>query len=109
MLKYSNRVLSGVGVEEKDFISVPMGEKVVVIGCLVTNLKPTILPVSLVIHDSVLNKDIFLAKRVRVPGHGESFSLLSSKVVLTGGQRLSLVAEMEASFDAILSLIEGVS
>ena len=102
---FVNAISRAVGTTE--VISFTAPEKSIVIGCNLTNLTSTTVPITLVLRRGVT--DTYVQKNRRVDA-GEPFELMKgNKLVLDAGDKLVVSAAVDSSVDAVFSILQGVA
>lgn len=105
--QFQNAIVTGVGTTEEVIFTCPSGQKSILIGCNVANTTGSILPISLVVRQSV--NDAYIVKNLRV-GNGESTELMKgNKLVLQSGDQILAISAAESAFDVIASILVGVA
>jgi len=102
---FVNAISRAVGIQE--VISFTAPEKSIIIGCSLTNLTSSTVPVTLVLRRGT--EDTYVQRNKRIEA-GEPFELMrGNKLVLETGDKLVVSAAIEASIDAVFSILQGVS
>ena len=94
-----------IGTADVVAYTVPANKTAMLLGCSVTNIYGAIVPLDVLVRKGAI--DVRLAKERRV-ANGKSEEMVAGKVVLAAGDALVLRGYAEASFDALISLAEGV-
>lgn len=97
--------VANIGLTEVAAYTVPEGKTTMLLGCSVTNIYGAIVPLDVLVRKSEI--DIHLAKERRVQ-NGKSEEMVAGKIVLASGDILILRAYVDGSFDALISIAEGV-
>lgn len=95
----------GIGITEVAAYTVPADTTSMLLGCSITNVFGAIVPIDVIIRKGGV--DIHLAKERRV-AVGKSEEIVAAKIVLATGDALVLRGYADSSFDALISLAEGV-
>lgn len=102
---FLNAISRAVGTTE--VISFTATEKSIMIGGNISNLMPTSVPINVVLRRGT--EDTFLQKNKRIEA-GETFELLKgNKLVFAAGDKLVISSGLNASIDAVFSILQGVS
>lgn len=100
-----NFAAQGIGQQEVIPYQVPDGKTAMLLGCLVTNVTGTALPVDVTVRKGAV--DIRLAVGKRIP-MGDNIEVVKGKVVLAAGDAVVVRANASNGADALLSIAEGV-
>lgn len=102
---FVNAISRAVGTTE--VISFTAPEKSIVIGCNLTNLTSTTVPITLVLRRGA--NDTYIQREKRVEA-GDPFELMKgNKLVLDAGDKLVVKAAVDNSIDAVFSILQGVA
>lgn len=75
------------------------------LGCIVTNVTGTTLPVDVTVRKGAVNIRLAVGKRILV---GDNIEVVKGKVVLSAGDAVIVRAHASNGADALLSIAEGV-
>jgi hypothetical protein len=104
---FNNAVANNIGTTDTVIYTAPTGIKAILIGCNLANLTEGTLPVSLILRKSAGDTYIVRNKRVR---NGESEELMKgNKLIMLPGDSLVAVTVEDNAFDAIASILTGVT
>jgi secreted protein with Ig-like and vWFA domain len=106
MATFKNAYIPGVGITPVVIYTVPAATSAVIIGINIANVTGASLGFSLNIKDGSVNT--FVVKDFRVANGTREEIMKGNKLVLTAGQQILGTASSDASFDIILSILEGV-
>jgi len=95
--------ITNIGLTPVVAYTVPIGKSSMLLGCTVTNVTGSIAPLTVLVRKTGL--DVRLAKDRRI---ADSVEIVVGKVVLRAGDAIVMSGQVEASFDALLSIAEGV-
>lgn len=88
-------------------ISMPGGDKGILLGFSATNVFGTKLPITAIIHHADATQTRLVYKRRVDPG--EPYELLrGNKIILLGDDTIEFSAPMDNAFDCLLSILSGV-
>jgi len=105
MANFKNATSSGIGTTEA--IVYTATTKSIVIGCNISNIYGSIVPVDLILRKD--NTDTCIKKQLRIP-NGESVEIMKgNKIVLSQGESIVAKGYVDNSIDIILSLLTGVT
>ena len=94
---------SAIGITPIVAYTVPLGTTSMLLGCTLTNLSGATLPATVIVRNGAV--DIHLAKGRRI---ADSAEILLGKVVLVAGDSVVISGLVDNSFDALVSIAEGV-
>jgi len=83
-------------------------ENSVLIGCNIANSTNQIAVVSLILHDSVEEEDVFIKKNFSIGAGFNDEVMKGNKIVLKVGDQIKAIAASASSADIILSLLTGI-
>jgi hypothetical protein len=102
---FINAISRGVGTTEVEVFTAP--DKSIVIGCSITNLLSTTVPITIKLRRS--STDTYIHKDKRIES-GEPFELMKgNKLVLAVGDKLIVSSKVDSSLDVVFSILQGVS
>jgi hypothetical protein len=102
---FVNAISRAVGTTEVESFTAP--EKSIVIGCSVTNVLSSTVPMTIKLRRSGVDTYIHKDKRVE---SGEPFELMKgNKLVLQTGDKLIVSSKVASSLDVVFSILQGVS
>ena len=104
---FNNAVANDIGTAESVIYTAPAGIKAILIGCNLSNISPGILPVSLMLRKTTGDTYIVRDKRIK---NGESEELMKgNKLIILPGESLVAITVEDNAFDAIASVLVGVT
>lgn len=102
---FLNTISRAVGTTEVINFTAP--EKAIVIGCSISNLLSTTVPITIKLRRG--SEDTFIHKDKRIES-GEPFELMKgNKLVLASGDKLIVSSKVDSSIDVVFSILQGVS
>lgn len=102
---FTNATAAGVGITEVTIYTA--AAKAILVGCNAANTVDTTLPFTLSLKRGASITHIAKSKRVAA---GDSYEVMKgNKIVILPGDSIVATAGEDASFDVILSLLEGVA
>lgn len=102
---FTNAIANAVGTTEQ--IVFTASDKSIVVGCSVTNILPTTVPITIKIRRG--SQDTYVQKDRRIES-GEPFELMKgNKLVLASGDKLIVSSKVDSSVDVVFSILQGVS
>lgn len=102
---FTNAIANAVGTTEQ--IVFTASDKSIVVGCSVTNILPTTVPITIKIRRG--SQDTYVQKDRRIES-GEPFELMKgNKLVLASGDKLIVSSKVDSSIDVVFSILQGVS
>jgi hypothetical protein len=102
---FTNAIARAVGTTET--IVFTATDKSIVIGCSITNLLSTTVPITIKIRRGTTDTYVHKGKRVE---SGEPFELMKgNKLVLAASDKLIVSSKVDSSLDVIFSILQGVS
>lgn len=102
---FVNTISRAVGTTEVEAFSAT--DKSIVIGCSITNLLSTTVPITIKLRRGGVDTYIHRDKRVE---SGEPFELMKgNKLVLATSDKLIVSSKVNSSIDVIFSILQGVS
>lgn len=107
LYQFKNAVATEIGTSGAEVYTVPAGKKSILIGCSVSNITGSILPVEV----SVIKADltvVYLARDARIEGGMSADFLSGKKLVLQAGEKLKVKSRIAESLDCIVSVLEDV-
>lgn len=102
---FTNATVRGVGTQE--VLAHTATEKSIVIGCSITNLLSTTVPVTIKVRNG--STDTYWAKNKRIEAGAPDELMKGNKLVLQAGESLVVSALVDSSIDVVLSILQGVS
>lgn len=104
---FNNAVATNIGTAETVIYTAPVGIKAILIGCNLSNTSPGILPISLILRKET--GDTYIVRNKRV-SNGESEELMrGNKLIMLPGDSLVALTVEDNAFDAIASILTGVT
>lgn len=102
---FTNSTARAIGTQETVVHTAP--EKSIIIGCSVTNLLSTTVPITIKVRNGVT--DTYWAKNKRIDA-GDPIELMKgNKLVLQAGEVLVVSSLVDSSVDVVISVLQGVS
>ena len=102
---FTNAIANAVGTTEQ--IVFTATDKSIIVGCSITNLLSSTVPITIKVRRGVVDTYIHKDKRVE---SGEPFELMKgNKLVLATGDKLVVSAKVASSLDVVFSILQGVS
>ena len=102
---FVNGISRAVGTTEVETFSAI--DKSIVIGCSITNLLSTTVPITIKMRRGGVDTYIHKDKRIE---SGEPFELMKgNKLVLATSDKLIVSSKVDSSLDVIFSILQGVS
>lgn len=102
---FINATSRNVGVSE--VVVYTAATKAILIGCNITNVKGTIVPVDIIVRRS--GSDTYLKKQFRIENGISEEIMKGNKLVLAVGDSIVAKGVVSNSVDVILSLLSGVA
>lgn len=96
---------TNVGTTPVVAYTVPAGQTAMLLGCTLTNVFGTIVPVTVLVRKATLDVRLAYNRRIQ-PGRSEE--IVVGKVVLASGDSVVLSGAADNAFDALLSIAQGV-
>jgi hypothetical protein len=105
--QFKNATQTAVGTTRTAVYTTPAGLKAIAIGCVVTNITKSGLPITVSLIKAN-NSEVLLAQDSRLLG-GQSVDFLSGKkIVLASGEQITLKSATPSSVDCLVSVLEDV-
>lgn len=102
---FTNAIANAVGTTEQ--IVFTAADKSIVVGCSVTNILSTTVPVTIKLRRG--SQDTYVQRDRRIES-GEPFELMKgNKLVLASGDKLIVSSKVDSSVDVVFSILQGVS
>jgi hypothetical protein len=102
---FTNAIANAVGTTEQ--IVFTATDKSIVVGCSITNLLSTTVPITIKVRRG--STDTYVHKDKRVES-GEPFELMKgNKLVLQASDKLIVSSKVDSSLDVVFSILQGVS
>ncbi len=102
---FTNAIANAVGTTEQ--IVFTATDKSIVVGCSVTNILSTTVPITIKLRRG--SQDTYVQRDKRVES-GEQFELMKgNKLVLASGDKLIVSSKVDSSVDVVFSILQGVS
>jgi hypothetical protein len=102
---FTNAIANAVGITEQ--IVFTAADKSIVVGCSITNLLSTTVPITIKVRRGTTDTYIHKDKRVE---SGEPFELMKgNKLVLAASDKLIVSSKVDSSIDVVFSILQGVS
>ena len=102
---FTNAIANSVGITDVEVYTAP--SKSIVIGCSVSNLLSSTVPIT--IKTRRASTDTFIYKDSRIEAGDPSALMQGNKLVLLTGDKLVVSAKVAASVDVMFSILQGVS
>ena len=102
---FTNATARAIGTDET--IVHTATDKSIVIGCSVTNLLSTTVPITIKVRNG--STDTYWAKNKRIEAGAPDELMKGNKLVLQAGEKLVVSALVDSSVDVVLSILQGVS
>jgi hypothetical protein len=102
---FTNAIANAVGTTEQ--IVFTATDKSIVVGCSVTNILSTTVPITIKLRRG--SQDTYVQRDKRIES-GEPFELMKgNKLVLASGDKLIVSSKVDSSVDVVFSILQGVS
>lgn len=106
MSSFINVTANGIGANTTTVYTAT--NKCIIIGCNLTNIVGTIVPVDIILNHA--GSDTYIRKNLRIdPSISNEEIMRGNKIVMVSGDELKARAEVNSSIDIVLSLLTGVS
>jgi hypothetical protein len=102
---FTNAIANSVGTSDVEVYTAP--SKSIVIGCSVSNLLSSTVPITIKTRRS--STDTFIYKDNRIEAGDPSALMQGNKLVLLPGDKLVVSAKVASSVDVVFSILQGVS
>jgi len=105
MSSFVNASANSIGTTTQTIYSA--NTKAIVIGCNISNILGTIIPVDIIVN--VGGKDVYIKKELRIDNGSSEEIMRGNKIVLVPGDSFKARSYANSSIDIVLSILEGVS